>query len=66
MLWSDRLAAWTAIFLVTTVLTTATGFLFPITGFTPGLATGVLSSMLLVLALIALYGRGLAGAWRWV
>lgn len=28
-------AGWTALFLVTTVLTSATGFLFPATGFTP-------------------------------
>ena len=66
MLWSNKLAAWTAIFLATTVLTTATGFLFPISGFTPALATGILSSVLLVLALFALYGQRLAGRWRWV
>jgi hypothetical protein len=65
MLWSNRLAAWTAIFFATTVLTTATGFLFPIAGFTPALATGILSSGLLAVALVALYGGQLQGAWRW-
>jgi hypothetical protein len=38
MLGSHRLAGWTALFLLTTILTSVTGFLFPIKGFTPGLA----------------------------
>ncbi len=55
---------WTALFLVTTVLTSVTGFLFPIHGVTPGIVLGILSLIALLLAIIALYGRGLAGAWR--
>jgi hypothetical protein len=57
-------AGWTAIFLATTGLTTLTGFLFPITAFTPALGTGVLSTILLAIALLALYVFHLAGAWR--
>ena len=46
-------AGWTAIFLATTLLTTLTGFLFPISGFTPALGTGVLSTIILAVALPA-------------
>jgi hypothetical protein len=54
----------TAIFLVTTVLTSVTGFLFPYKGVTPGIILGILSMIVLLLAIVALYGNKLAGAWR--
>lgn len=54
----------TGIFLATTLLTNFTGFLFPISGFTPALPVGVLSTVILAIALLALYGFRLAGAWR--
>jgi len=66
MLGSHRLAGWTALYLLTTVLTSVTGFLFPIHGFTPALGTGAVSIVLLAVALIALYAKHLAGAWRWI
>jgi hypothetical protein len=66
MLGSHRLAGWTALFLLTTVLTSATGFLFPINGFTPALAVGAISLLVLAIALLALYGKHLDGAWRWI
>jgi hypothetical protein len=66
MLGSRRMAGLTALFLATTVLTSATGFLFPITGFTPAIGVGVISLVMLVIALIALYGKHLTGAWRWI
>jgi hypothetical protein len=56
----------TAIFLATTVLTTLTGFLFPITAFTPALAVGAISALILAVALVALYAFRLAGHWRWI
>lgn len=59
---ADR--GWTAIFLWTTLATSATGFLFPIHGFTPALGFGVLSLLVLVPTFYALYGRKLAGIWR--
>jgi len=66
MLGSHRIPAWTAFFLLTTVLTSVTGFLFPIRGFTPAIGTGNVSCLVLAVALYALYGRHLAGAWRWI
>jgi hypothetical protein len=66
MLGAHRLPGWTALFLLTTILTSVTGFLFPIHGFTPALGVGGLSCVLLLLALIGLYGKHLAGAWRTV
>src|SRR5215217_7963878 len=66
MLMSDRLAGWTALFLGATVLTSVTGFLFPITQFTPALAVGALSIVVLTAALVGLYAFRLAGRWRWI
>ena len=54
----------TALFLVTTVLTSVTAFLFPFKGVTPGIILGILSMIVLVLAIVALYVGKLAGAWR--
>jgi hypothetical protein len=63
---SSGLVVLAAIFLLTTVLTSATGFLFPSSGFTPAQGFGYLSLLLLAVALAALYVFHLAGAWRWV
>jgi hypothetical protein len=54
----------TFIFLLFTILTSATGFLFPFNGLTPGLIIGALSLVLLAIACIALYGMNLSAAWR--
>lgn len=66
MLASKRLVGWTGLFLFTTILTSVTGFMFPIHGFTPALGTGAVSFVVLAIALLALYGKHLAGAWRWI
>ena len=66
MLSSSPPSTVTHVFLVTTVLTSVTGFMFPITVFTPALAFGVLSIILLALALAGLYVFRLAGHWRWI
>jgi len=66
MLAAKRLGALTAIFLITTVATSVTGFLFPFEGFKPSYVIGTLSLIVLALAIVALYGKHLAGAWRWV
>jgi hypothetical protein len=63
---AKRLDAWTAFFLVTTIATSVTGFGFPIHGVTPGIVFGVISLVVLAVALYARYGRHLAGAWRLV
>jgi hypothetical protein len=52
------------LFLLTTALTSVTGFLFPIRGFTPALGVGILACVILVVALFALYKERLIGAWR--
>jgi len=64
MLRGHKLEGWTAVFLATTLLTSLTGFLFPITAFTPALAVGVLSTVILTIAILALYVFHLAGTWR--
>jgi hypothetical protein len=64
MLAGKLLKGWTGLFLLTTVLTTVTGFLFPISVFTPAIGVGIVSSVILVIALAALYVFHLAGAWR--
>jgi hypothetical protein len=58
----------TAFFLITTALTSITGFFFPWKGVTPGIVIGVLSLLVLLLAAIARYGARLTGIWRgtWV
>jgi len=66
MLGSNRMAGITAIFLLFTILTSVTGFMFPFNGVTPGILIGILSCILLAIACLALYGMHLAGAWRWI
>src|SRR3978361_499206 len=58
------LAAWTVFFLVMTILTNITGFMFPFGGFRPAIGRGILSTLLLLLALVALFGFHLRGRWR--
>ena len=59
-----RLNLWTAFFLATTIATSVTGFGFPIHGVTPGIVLGVVSLVVLAIALYARYVGQLAGAWR--
>jgi hypothetical protein len=66
MLGGRKLDSWTAIFLATTVLTSATGFLFPFNKLLPSHVVGIISLVVLAIALLALYGLHLAGAWRWI
>lgn len=61
-----RLNGWTAWFLVTTVATSVTGFLFPFHGVTPGIIVGIISLLLLAVAIFARYFRRFVGAWRWI
>jgi hypothetical protein len=66
MLGSHRLPGWTAVYLVTTILTSATGFLFPFVKLMPSHIVGVISLVVLAVAVVALYVRRLAGPWRWL
>ena len=64
LLAAKPLDGWTAVFLATTVLTSVTGFFFPYHGFLPSHALGIISLVLLPVAIFARYGRHLAGPWR--
>ena len=62
MMASKRMPAVTALFLTTTILTSVTGFLFPFKGVTPGIVIGILSLVILAVAVIAWY-RNWRGTW---
>jgi hypothetical protein len=66
LLGSSRMPGLTAIFLLFTILTSATGFLFPFEKLLPSHIIAILSLVLLAIACIALYGMKLSGAWRWI
>jgi hypothetical protein len=66
LLGSKPLPGLTVIFLLFTILTSATGFLFPVTQLLPSHVLGIISLALLALACIALYGQRLVGPWRWI
>jgi hypothetical protein len=59
-----RLDFWTAIFLLSTVLTSATGYLFPFKHLLPSHIVGILSMLVLAAAIVARYPRHLEGGWR--
>jgi hypothetical protein len=63
---SERRGGWTALFLASTVLTSASGFLFPATALTPAQIFGYVSLLVLAVTLLGLYVFRLAGAWRWI
>ena len=55
---------WNTLFLVTTVATSVTGFAFPTTRLLPSHVVGIISLVVLAVALLARYPMRLAGAWR--
>ncbi len=59
-----RFDTWTAVFLIFTVLTSVTGFLFPFTHLLPSHVVGILSLLMLAVAIFARYPRRLEGGWR--
>ena len=66
MLRSHRMRGWTALFLVATVLTSVTGFMFPFTRLLPSHITGLISIAVLIPTLLGVYVFGLHGPWRWI
>ena len=64
LLTSKRLDGWTTLFLATTVATSVTGFFFPFHGLTPALVVGIISLVVLAVAIYARYPRHLTGVWR--
>jgi hypothetical protein len=59
-----RLDGWTGTYLVTTLLTSVTGFGFPFVKFLPSHGVGILSVILLPVVIYARYGKHLEGGWR--
>ena len=66
LLTGKSFTGWTALFLASTILTSVTGFPLPPFGFDPPRAIGILSLVVLAIAVFALYGLHLAGPWRWI
>jgi hypothetical protein len=66
LLTAKRLDVWTALFLATTVATSATGFGFPFVRLLPSHVVGVISLVVLAVAIVARYPFRLVGSWRWI
>jgi hypothetical protein len=64
MLGDRKPGPWTAIFLCSTILTSATGFLFHSAKIGPPHIVGMISLVVLAIAVFALYGMKLKGVWR--
>src|ERR1700727_467884 len=61
---SESMPGMTAFFLITTILTNATGFMFPFEKLLPSHIIAILSLVLLAIACYALYSMKLAAVWR--
>jgi hypothetical protein len=66
MVQGNSVPGWTALALLFLVLTSVTGFFFHDPTFTPAQGVGILSMVLLAVAIVALYFLHLAGIWRWI
>jgi hypothetical protein len=66
LLGGRRLDNWTLLFLVTTALTSVSGFAFPFDHLLPSHKVGILSLVILAAAIPARYLFHLAGSWRWI
>jgi hypothetical protein len=59
--WSPR---WNGLFLITTIATSATGFLFHSKSFGPPHVIGIISLVVLAISVYSLYARRLVGVWQ--
>jgi hypothetical protein len=66
MLGARRLPVLTAVFLLATLATSVTGFMFHFASFGPPEIVGVISLLVLSVAIVALYSLKLSGSWRWI
>ncbi len=66
MVQDKSVPGWTALALLALVLTSVTGFFFHNTTFTPAQGVGIISLVVLAVAVIALYFLHLTGIWRWL
>lgn len=64
MLAAQRLNFWTALFLAATAATSVTGFGFPFDHLLPSHIVGIISLVVLAVAILARYAFHLAGGWR--
>jgi len=66
MLSANKLSGWTGLFLASTVLTSVTGFFFHSEHFGPPHVVGVVSLVVLAVAIFGLHVYRLVGPWRWI
>jgi len=66
MLGSKKLDGWAGLFLLTTILTSVTGYFFPADRVLPSHIVGALSLVVLAIAVLAFYRYRLRGSWRWM
>ncbi len=66
MVQGKSVPGWTALALLALILTSVTGFFFHNTTFTPAQGVGIISLVVLAVAVIALYFLHLTGIWRWI
>jgi hypothetical protein len=64
LLAGKELSGWSLLFLATTVATSVTGFGFPFDHLLPSHKVGIISLVVLAVAIMARYAFHLAGAWR--
>jgi hypothetical protein len=64
LLAGKRLAKWTALFLAATAATSVTGFGFPFHKLLPAHIVGMISLLVLAVAIVARYALHLRGGWR--
>ena len=61
---NNSLKGWTALFLLTTALTSITGFFFHSVAFGPPHIFGIVTLVMFIPILVGLYGKHLSGWWR--
>jgi hypothetical protein len=66
LLQGRALRGWMELFLVTLILTSVTGFPLPPFGLDPPRMVGILSLVLLAVAVLAIYVFRVSGPWRWI
>jgi hypothetical protein len=64
MLNGKFLHGWNGLFLLTTVLTSVSGFGFPFAHLLPSHKVGIISLLVLAIAIVARYAQKLAGGWH--
>jgi hypothetical protein len=64
MLNGKFLHGWNGLFLLTTVLTSVSGFGFPFAHLLPSHKVGIISLVVLAIAIVARYAQKLAGGWH--